>query len=135
VATAAEQLCLTTPDTAGVKDKQPLSMQPCTEDLAPRQQFSLGNSSSGDSGSQLVLKSSGLCVAMKMGNGPALVMFNCNTGANEEFRLGSSDRSGGSGGSGSLCSSTLHGNVTKCVTVKSTNPEPAHPPHHPGGER
>ena len=129
-ATAAAKLCLTTPDNAGVKDKQPLALQPCTDDLTPRQQFVFGNATSGDSGggggSNLVLKSSGLCVAMQMGTGPALVMFNCNTGANEDFRLSSS-------GSGSLCSSTLHGNLPKCVTVKSTSPSPAHPPHHPGG--
>ena len=57
-------------------------------------------------------------------------MFSCNTGANEYFRLGG----GGGGGGGSLCSSTLHGNLQKCLTVKSTSPQPAHPPHHhPGG--
>lgn len=123
------ELCLTAPDARGVADKQPLSVQPCTSDLAVRQQFSFGNNSSG--GRNLVLKSSGSCVAMKAGLGPALIMFACTTGFNEEFQLSPPDSSG-SGGS-TLCSGTMRGDRPMCVTVESARPggaRPPPPPHH-----
>eukprot|EP01052_Picozoa_sp_SAG31_P035533 SAG31_NODE_4302_length_3371_cov_3.994193_5_plen_281_part_00 len=131
----AAQLCLTVPDSVGVMRKQPLSLQPCTGDLATRQQFSFGNQSGSslggnEGGQNLVLKSSGMCVAMKMGTGPALVMFQCNSGANEEFQLG-----GGGGGGSTLCSHNLHGDQLKCLTVRSTDPLGPHhgPPPAPHG--
>jgi len=97
-----------------------LSLRRCRSADATLQQFDLAVNGN------LRLRSGGLlpCVALDSGSGPGLVMYGCNTGANEVFVYNQSV--------GTLCSANLVTQSRLCLVPlghEPPRPPPPSPPH------